>query len=179
MLNLRFRFISGFVIASLIFGFSAIAVNVNNTPEGGYLLCANNRTKVVTFPGSLKCPSGTTPIQVPGSGNYISAPEENETSPKSSPTRNTNNSKGFINCNLNYLLNNSNQVSQVVSQCSSQQLTTLQRDLTEYQNKLENDLANARAAGNATMVADIISKQKNSIQILTAIVNEIAKKVKG
>ena len=176
----RFRFISGFVIASLIFGFSAIAVNVNNTPEGGYLLCANKKTKAVTFPGTLKCPSGTVEIQIPGnSGSNDSLEDNSQSSGNSSSTNNLNNSKGNINCNLNYLLNNPNQAGNVVSQCSSQQLTTLQRELTENQTKLDTELAKARAANNATLVADIIAKQKNSFQILTAIVNEIAKKIKG
>lgn len=176
----RFKFISGFVIASLIFGVGAVAVNVNNTPEGGYLLCANKKTRAVTFPGTLKCPSGTVEIQIPGNNGSSTFPETNSQNSSNSGSTNTmNTSKGNVNCNLNYLLSNPNQVGNVISQCSSQQLTTLQRDLTENQSKLDTDLAKARAANNATLVADIIAKQKNSIQILTALVNEIAKKVKG
>lgn len=65
---LRFRFILGFVLASLLFGVSAVAVNVNNTPEGGYLLCYNTSTKAVTFPGTLKCPRGTKPLELGAEG---------------------------------------------------------------------------------------------------------------
>lgn len=64
----RFRFILGFVLASLLFGVSAVAVNVNNTPEGGYLLCYNTSTKAVTFPGTLKCPRGTKPLELGAEG---------------------------------------------------------------------------------------------------------------
>ena len=56
------RFVGGFLIASLIFGGAATALGPlvsDNTPENGYLLCANKKTKAVTFPGTLKCPSGT------------------------------------------------------------------------------------------------------------------------
>jgi hypothetical protein len=38
----------------------------DNTPEGGYLLCANNKTKAVTFPNKLSCPSGTTALDLGG-----------------------------------------------------------------------------------------------------------------
>lgn len=64
----RVRFIAGFIFASLFFGVSAIAVNVNNTPEGGYLLCYNTSTKAVTFPGKLKCPKGTSPLELGAEG---------------------------------------------------------------------------------------------------------------
>ena len=64
----RVRFVSGFVSASLFFGVSAIAVKVNNTPEGGYLLCYNTFTKAVTFPGTLKCPKGTKPLELGAEG---------------------------------------------------------------------------------------------------------------
>ena len=64
----RVRFIAGFIFASLFFGVSAIAVNVNNTPEGGYLLCYNKTTKAVTFPGKLKCPKGTSPLELGAEG---------------------------------------------------------------------------------------------------------------
>lgn len=64
----RVRFMAGFIFASLFFGVSAIAVSVNNTPEGGYLLCYNNSTKAVTFPGKLKCPKGTSPLELGAEG---------------------------------------------------------------------------------------------------------------
>jgi hypothetical protein len=65
----KFRFFAGFTVASLIFGGTAIAVNVNNTPEGGYLLCYNVTTKAVTFPGKLRCPTGTKPLELGAQGS--------------------------------------------------------------------------------------------------------------
>jgi hypothetical protein len=62
------RFVAGFISASLIFGSTAVALNVNNTPEGGYLLCYNQTTKAVTFPGQLKCPKGTRPLELGAKG---------------------------------------------------------------------------------------------------------------
>jgi hypothetical protein len=56
------RFVGGFLIASLIFGGAATALGPlvsDNTPENGYLLCANTKTKAVTFPNKMSCPSGT------------------------------------------------------------------------------------------------------------------------
>lgn len=60
----RSKFLLGFLLASFLFGSTAIAVNVNNTPEGGYLLCYNTTSKTVTFPGTLKCPKGTRPLEL-------------------------------------------------------------------------------------------------------------------
>ena len=56
------KFISGVVVGAVVFSGSAIALNnyvSDNTPENGYLLCANIKTKAVTFPNKLSCPSGT------------------------------------------------------------------------------------------------------------------------
>lgn len=64
----RLRFIAGFVLGSLVFGTAAYSVNVDNTPEGGYLLCYNTKTKAVTFPGKLSCPSGTKGLELGASG---------------------------------------------------------------------------------------------------------------
>jgi hypothetical protein len=65
----RVRFIAGFVLGSLVFGTAAYSVNVDNSPEGGYLLCYNNKTKAVTFPGKLTCPSGTKPLELGAQGS--------------------------------------------------------------------------------------------------------------
>lgn len=67
-MNLKLRFISGFVIATLIFGVSAVAINIDNTPETGYLLCYNTKTKVVIFPNAYSCPKGTKPLEVGAQG---------------------------------------------------------------------------------------------------------------
>ena len=56
------KFIAGVVVGAILFSSSAIAFNnlvSDNTPEKGYLLCANLKTKAVTFPNKLTCPSGT------------------------------------------------------------------------------------------------------------------------
>ena len=49
-----------FALASIlvIVGATTFAVSQLNTPDGGYLLCVNNKTKVVTFPNAQKCPLG-------------------------------------------------------------------------------------------------------------------------
>jgi hypothetical protein len=64
----RVRFIAGFVLGSLVFGTAAYSVNVSNTPESGYLLCYNTKTKAVTFPGKLACPRGTKGIELGAQG---------------------------------------------------------------------------------------------------------------
>ena len=56
------KFLSGIVIGAVFFGGTAYAsslVFADNTPEGGYVLCANNKTKAVTFPNKLSCPPGS------------------------------------------------------------------------------------------------------------------------
>jgi len=61
------KFFSGLVVGIVFFGSSAIAYSnyvSDNTPEGGYLLCANKTTKAVTFPNKLSCPSGTIPLDM-------------------------------------------------------------------------------------------------------------------
>jgi S1-C subfamily serine protease len=56
------KFLAGVIIGAALFSGSAIAINnyvSDNSPENGYLLCANLKTKAVTFPNKLSCPSGT------------------------------------------------------------------------------------------------------------------------
>ena len=63
------RFIAGLFAGAVLFSGSAVAYNSyvsDNTPEGGYLLCANNKTKAVTFPNKLSCPSGTMALDLGG-----------------------------------------------------------------------------------------------------------------
>lgn len=58
----RPKFLAGFLSGAILFGGSAFAASTyvsDNTPENGYLLCANIKTKAVTFPAKLNCPSGT------------------------------------------------------------------------------------------------------------------------
>jgi hypothetical protein len=47
------------VLALIVVGMGAQATGVLNTQSGGYLVCVNSKTKVVTHPGKSKCPKGT------------------------------------------------------------------------------------------------------------------------
>ena len=71
------KFIAGVIVGAVLFSGSAIALNnyvSDNTPENGYLLCANNKTKAVTFPNKLSCPSGTTALDL-GAVTGVEGPE--------------------------------------------------------------------------------------------------------
>jgi len=66
------KFAIGFLVGTALFSGTAVAVNsyvADNTPKGGYLLCANTKTKVVIFPNKLNCPSGTTPLDLGASNS--------------------------------------------------------------------------------------------------------------
>jgi hypothetical protein len=61
------KFLAGLTVGAVLFSGSAFAYNYyvsDNTPEGGYILCANNKTKAVTFPNKLSCPAGTTVLDM-------------------------------------------------------------------------------------------------------------------
>ena len=47
------------IAALIVCGVGAQAAGVLNTPSGGYLVCVNSSTKVVTHPGTSKCPKGS------------------------------------------------------------------------------------------------------------------------
>jgi hypothetical protein len=50
----------GLLVLTLILGgISAQASGVLNSPSGGYLVCVNLKTKVVTHPGTSNCPKGS------------------------------------------------------------------------------------------------------------------------
>ena len=71
------KFIAGVIVGAVFFSGSAIALNnyvSDNTPENGYLLCANNKTKAVTFPNKLSCPSGTKALDL-GAVTGVEGPE--------------------------------------------------------------------------------------------------------
>jgi len=71
------KLIIGIVIGAVAFGGTAIAYSnftSDNTPEGGYLLCANSKTKAVTFPNKLSCPPGTVPLDL-GASQGVEGPE--------------------------------------------------------------------------------------------------------
>ena len=61
------KFIIGLILGAFFLSGSAIAVNnyvATNTPEKGYLLCANKKTGAVTFPNKLVCPVGTAALDL-------------------------------------------------------------------------------------------------------------------
>ena len=198
------KFVPGFIIASLLFGGAAIAVNVNNTPQGGYLLCANNKTRAVTYPGTLKCPSGTTAIEVPGQNGFEAPISQATPMASKSVGSNATSSAGDPNCNLVYLRNNPTKVSEVVPNCSSANLQILQTDLNKFQEESTKKLDEERIAINKLKVVANSSTDKaaaekamaelsartaafeastaevqQTMAILTAVVQAIAKKVKA
>jgi hypothetical protein len=62
------RFFLGLGVGVLFSVTAAYAINVDNTPETGYLLCVNSKTKAVTYPGVLKCPSGSKALELGAQG---------------------------------------------------------------------------------------------------------------
>jgi hypothetical protein len=61
--------IIGLLVAALVVGgISAQASGVLNTPSGGYLLCVNSKTKVITHPGTTNCPKGSKKLTIGASG---------------------------------------------------------------------------------------------------------------
>ena len=58
-LNVKSNFILGIVIGLTLAGGAAFSATTFNTPATGYLLCVNQKTKVVTYPATQKCPSGS------------------------------------------------------------------------------------------------------------------------
>jgi hypothetical protein len=71
------KFLAGVIVGAILFSGSAIALNdyvSDNTAENGYLLCANLKTKAVTFPNKLSCPSGTKALDM-GAVTGVEGPE--------------------------------------------------------------------------------------------------------
>ena len=58
----RSRFVIGLVAGMLLTGSVAYSANLFNTPETGYLLCVNQKTKLVTYPATQKCPTGSSKL---------------------------------------------------------------------------------------------------------------------
>jgi len=46
------------ILALIVGGVGAQATSLLNTASGGYLICVNSKTKVVTHPGTSRCPKG-------------------------------------------------------------------------------------------------------------------------
>ena len=64
----RFKYILSMTLILLLSGTVAYSYSVNNTPEGGYLLCVNSKTKAVKFPNKLSCPSGFKSLELGAKG---------------------------------------------------------------------------------------------------------------
>lgn len=156
------KFFVGLLAGAMLAGGVAYSATVNNTPEGGYLLCANNKTRVVTFPSKLSCPSGTKPIEVAGafSASHDYAEESVEDSPTPATSKPTKNASAR--CNLDYLLQPNADVDAGVSSCSPKELSNLVQQVSAVDNDPNLSLE---------------QKQK-AISILASLVNAIAKKVK-
>ena len=150
----------GFMAGTLLSGTAAYSLTVNNTPEGGYLLCYNTKTSAVTFPGKLRCPSGTKALEVAGvSGAYATNPTTLE--PSTSPTP----AKTSLKCTLAYLMKPGINIAEGVASCDGKEISNLLKAV-----QLEGDASNSSVS---------IEKQKLLIEITTAIVIELQKKVKG
>ncbi len=57
------------VVALLLLGVTAQASGILNSPSGGYLVCVNSKTKVVTHPGTTKCPKGNAKLILGAQGS--------------------------------------------------------------------------------------------------------------
>jgi hypothetical protein len=57
------------VLALLVGGISAQAAGVLNSPSGGYLVCVDSKTKVVTHPGKTTCPKGSKELVLGAKGS--------------------------------------------------------------------------------------------------------------
>jgi hypothetical protein len=55
-------------LALVVGGIAAQASGILNTPTGGYLLCVNSKTKVITHPGTTSCPKGSKKLTVGAAG---------------------------------------------------------------------------------------------------------------
>ena len=156
------KFFIGLLAGAMLAGGVAYSATVNNTPEGGYLLCANSKTRVVTFPAKLSCPSGTKPIEVAGafsgSNNFVEESVEDSPTPATSkPTKNAS-----ARCNLDYLLQPNADVDAGVASCTPKELNNLVQQISAV-----DDDPNLS-----------IQQKQKAISILANLVNAIAKKVK-
>jgi len=52
----------------LFVGGTAFGLSATNTPNGGYLVCVSKSSKVLTYPGALKCPSGSSQLVLGAQG---------------------------------------------------------------------------------------------------------------
>jgi len=64
--------IATLVLSVMLVSTTAIALDASNTPETGYVLCVNKKTKVVTYPASLKCAASETKLLIGGQNQSAS-----------------------------------------------------------------------------------------------------------
>jgi hypothetical protein len=68
-IKLKSSHIVGVLAISLLsFVGVSVAAQVANNAETGYVICINKSTKVVTYPGTLKCPKGTSSLVIGARG---------------------------------------------------------------------------------------------------------------
>ena len=60
--------LSLFILALVVGGLSASATGLLNTASGGYLVCVNTKSKVVTHPGTSSCPKGSKQLTLGAQG---------------------------------------------------------------------------------------------------------------
>ncbi len=156
------KFLIGLLVGAMLTGGIAYSATVNNTPEGGYLLCANNKTRVVTFPSKLSCPTGTKAIEVAGAfssaGDFNSEPSEEVGTPPNPKTTKGSNAR----CSLDYLLQPDSDVEAGTASCTSKELNALIQQISAIDTDPSLSLA---------------QKQK-AIGILASLVSAISKKTK-
>ncbi len=58
--------IATLVLSIMLVSTTAIALDASNTPETGYVLCVNKKTKAVTYPASVNCSSSETKLLIAG-----------------------------------------------------------------------------------------------------------------
>lgn len=78
----RGRFVIGLIVGMVLTGSVAYSANLFNTPETGYLLCVNQKKKVVTYPATQKCPSGTSRLILGAQGPQGIQGEKGELGPQ-------------------------------------------------------------------------------------------------
>jgi hypothetical protein len=58
--------IATLVLSIMLVSTTAIALDASNTPDTGYILCVNKKTKAVTYPATLNCSSSETKLVIAG-----------------------------------------------------------------------------------------------------------------
>ena len=76
------RFVIGLIVGMVLTGSVAYSANLFNTSETRYLLCVNQKTKVVTYPATQKCPSGTSRLILGAQGPQGIQGEKGELGPQ-------------------------------------------------------------------------------------------------